>query len=808
MSVDCRRRIHSFRSREIHSNVIPCFILLIAIIWSASGEASTIFVTTTQQKISSTGGCSLQEAIFSANLDSSQAVAFVDTSGVEHLIPTECVPGSGDDTIVLPTSGVFQMSSIVDDIGNFMGPTATPMISSTVTVEGNGATLQWVNGNLNARAFAVGPGGNLTINEVFITGFIAKGGNGASGGGGGMGAGGAIYVSQGTLTVVNSTFSNNSALGGSGTTTDQSGGGGGGGGIGGNGGSASPPVNSFGGSGGGGGGSRGDGVGSGGGTVFNDIACGGSAGSAGIIFFANGGTGLCPGGGGGGGAGISETVSAREGGDGGKGAYGGGGGGAGEAAFSSSGGNGDFGGGGGAAGFLDNPISSGDGGTGGNGGYGGGGGGANGPGDGHGGIAGKFAGRGDRRHGGGGAALGGAIFSHFGGVLIQNSTFSENHVIRGNAGGGVADNGQDEGGAIFAVGGNLTVQDVTVSGNTSTGEGAGIVVDIGTVTVKTPQGIEIVLTVPTFFTLENTIISNPSARECFFTEGVTANGDGNLIVNNFGCEGMVISTPPLLGPLALNAPGLVPTLALLRSSSDPALNAAAGGLSTDERGFPRPQGPGFDIGAYELCAPKDIFDISCDKPTKPLPPETETLLIQVSPPGSGTTNPIAGSYTEGQNSVIPLSATPNPGYSFVSWTGGVAVPNSTSTTVTMDQSRTITANFVALPTTMFGNIIAKAGPSNARVWTLSLLDNGPGATNTTLITAFTLTQTFGAACTPVVKNSFPVLMGNLAPSQTGTTTVTIDFTGCAASARFTARFNYSANGGAVSGFVSRTNQYQ
>ena len=90
------------------------------------------------------------------------------------------------------------------------------------------------------------------------------------------------------------------------------------------------------------------------------------------------------------------------------------------------------------------------------------------------------------------------------------------------------------------------------------------------------------------------------------------------------------------------------------------------------------------------------------------------------------------------------------------------------------------------------------------------LDNGPGAANSVMIHDFTLTQTFGAACTPVLKNaaSFPLLLGNLGPNQTGTTTAALDFTGCAASVRFTAKFTYSANNGAVSGFVTRTNQYQ
>jgi hypothetical protein len=160
------------------------------------------------------------------------------------------------------------------------------------------------------------------------------------------------------------------------------------------------------------------------------------------------------------------------------------------------------------------------------------------------------------------------------------------------------------------------------------------------------------------------------------------------------------------------------------------------------------------------------------------------------------------------NTVVLVSATPTPGYGFVNWTGGVTDSTAASTSVVMDQPHTLTAIFRKLSATAFGNITNKTGPTNARVWTLTLLDNGPDAANGASIDSFTLTQTFGAACTPAVKTALPISLGNLAPSQTGTANITIDFTGCAASARFTAKFNYSANGGFVSGFVTRTNQYQ
>ena len=160
-------------------------------------------VTTVQQKITSTGGCSLQEAIYSANYDASVAVRFSGTNPV--IIPTQCVAGSGDDSIVLPAGALFQLSSIVDDADNPTGPTATPIIFSNITLYAYGATLERT-GSKNFRLFAVHPLGHLTIKKAHIRGFRAQGGNGGRGGGGGMGAGGAIYVMNGSLVIEASTF--------------------------------------------------------------------------------------------------------------------------------------------------------------------------------------------------------------------------------------------------------------------------------------------------------------------------------------------------------------------------------------------------------------------------------------------------------------------------------------------------------------------------------------------------------------------------------------------------------------------------
>ncbi len=316
----------------------------------------------------------------------------------------------------------------------------------------------------------------------------------------------------------------------------------------------------------------------------------------------------------------------------------------------------------------------------------------------------------------------------------------------------------------------------------------------------------------TSLTLDNTIIANNGASECFVRGSVTSAGAGNLIVNNgsgvpfSACPDVVTSNDPQLGALQLNAPGNTPTMAIPQTS--PAFNTAdaATSLSTDQRGVSRPQGTRFDIGAYEVCVSRVV--LQCFPGIIAPPPQFEPLTTQASPAAGGTVSPPSGIFPF--NSVVVLNATANNGYSFVNWTPNVAVPSNPSTTVTMDQPQTVTASFAPLPTSIFGNIVAKSGPANNRDWTLSLLNNGPGGAFTAMIPSFTLMQTFGAACTPVVTNaaSFPLLVGDLAPLQTGTANVMLDFTGCAATARFTATFTYSASNGAVSGSVVRFNQFQ
>ncbi len=603
-------------------------------------RANTIHVTSTAQGDTRGLGpngavlCSLAEAIYAANTHTNQALDATAT-----LYTSGCEAGSGNDTIVL-SNAVYSMTDFVHAIQHSRyGPTATPVIFSNITIQGNGATIQRATGSPNMRAFTVGfdqvdlPSGavsgwgNLTLQSVTIQGFTVKGGDGGAGGaGGGIGAGGAVYADgQGSssvgLTVVNSTFTGNGATGGngggpghiagggggglSGNGGEGPDGGGGGGGAFGNGGDGNPtvvaPAAGVGTGGGGGGGTdssgqSADASGHGAGAGF----CGGPGGNGGLVTSLgsgdNGSDADCPGGGGGGGGSYNANATLGQsflnGGHGGNGSYGGGGGGSGQQF--NNGGNGGFGGGGGGAADLDFGtgicISKSNAGKGG---FGGGGGGANGffslcSNKGVGGRFGGDGGPGLDGGGGGGAALGGAIFSDTSTVLIQNSTFFNNFVDRG-FGEINGDNGADGGGAIFARNGSLTVQDVTVGGNQATGSGGGIVV------VNDGSA--------TSFTLDNTIISGNGANECFFLGSVTSAGAGNLIVNNgsgslvSACPGVASTSDPMLAGLVLNPPGNTPTMAL--PSGSPAISAAdpATSLPTDQRGVGRKSAP--DIGAYE-----------------------------------------------------------------------------------------------------------------------------------------------------------------------------------------------------------------
>ena len=114
------------------------------------------------------------------------------------------------------------------------------------------------------------------------------------------------------------------------------------------------------------------------------------------------------------------------------------------------------------------------------------------------------------------------------------------------------------------------------------------------------------------------------------------------------------------------------------------------------------------------------------------------------------------------------------------------------------------------PPSLSALITGKVGTQNARVWTITLANSGPSSAINAQINGLTLTQSSGAACAPVITSpaSFPLPLGTILAGGSASGNVTIDFTGCVATARFTATIPFSSNGGLSSGTKILNNQFR
>jgi|GEM_PF-1554402 len=185
-------------------------------------------------------------------------------------------------------------------------------------------------------------------------------------------------------------------------------------------------------------------------------------------------------------------------------------------------------------------------------------------------ISGNFA-------GGNNFGRGGGVQNLLSGVTtITNSTISQNSTDA--AGGGI----------FNTLGGSLTITSSTISGNSADG-GGGI--------YNQDDSLSII----------NTIVAGNLSPGGSDVRGAVSSQGHNLIGDTTESSGWLTSDltgnanaplNPLLGPLQNNG-GPTQTMALL--SGSPAIDAGViiPGLTTDQRGFPRPQGAAPDIGAYE-----------------------------------------------------------------------------------------------------------------------------------------------------------------------------------------------------------------
>jgi hypothetical protein len=127
--------------------------------------------------------CTLGQAITAANTDT---------------MVGDCDPGSGADTLVLPAGGTLTLTAADNDTPTY-GPTGLPLITSTITIVGQGGTIERAGGSPSFRLLAVeGLAGNLTVQDLTLRGGVTSG------------SGGGVF-NVGNLTMTNSTLSGNSA---------------------------------------------------------------------------------------------------------------------------------------------------------------------------------------------------------------------------------------------------------------------------------------------------------------------------------------------------------------------------------------------------------------------------------------------------------------------------------------------------------------------------------------------------------------------------------------------------------------------
>ena len=227
-----------------------------------------------------------------------------------------------------------------------------------------------------------------------------------------------------------------------------------------------------------------------------------------------------------------------------------------------------------------------------------------------------------------------AVNSFGGGILNDGTTNITSSAISGNAaasGGGLFDGGYR----------HMMVSNSTISGNTASGGDGGVTaVNSGTVSVTSSTvahngSAGLAASFGASITLKDTLVADGCS-------GMIVSGDYNLdsgATCGFTQPHDLKNANPLLGPLQINAPGLIATHALQGGSAaiDRGGTSANGCPATDERGVSRPQGAACDIGAYEYLPPNPAPSprpgpVVGSPPPAPLPPSGRGMPAGGSPP--------------------------------------------------------------------------------------------------------------------------------------------------------------------------------
>ncbi len=179
------------------------------------------------------------------------------------------------------------------------------------------------------------------------------------------------------------------------------------------------------------------------------------------------------------------------------------------------------------------------------------------------------------------------------------------------------------------------------------------------------------------------------------------------------------------------------------------------------------------------------------------------LATAVSPAGAGTIT--AGGWVNA-GTTLSISASANLGYQFAGFSGALTGTTSPQN-LTMSGPAVVTANFSPIAPLLSAAITARTGTLAARSWTITLSNSGLGIGVGTQITGIAITQTAGTACAVPVVSGLPLSVGTVNPLATGAATAVVNFGSCSATARYTVKISFSANGGSYTGSTTLNNQF-
>ena len=170
--------------------LLPWVISQVLAAGTFSAQAATITVDDVSGTIGGSG-CTIRDAFTAANTDAAVA---------------GCATGTGADAIVLPGSATITLDTLDNGIN------CLPLVSSDITIVGNGATVRRSPTGDSCRLIEVSSSGSLILQSTTLSGGFAYGAPRK-----GITPnydGGAIYSDGGDVTITGSTISGNSASNG------------------------------------------------------------------------------------------------------------------------------------------------------------------------------------------------------------------------------------------------------------------------------------------------------------------------------------------------------------------------------------------------------------------------------------------------------------------------------------------------------------------------------------------------------------------------------------------------------------------